>query len=236
MPGAYIIGVLFNMRTKIVIAALISAISINVASADNHDAGLNLGGTIGAGYVSEKYFRGQSSGGESLQANVSFNTSVESVGVYVDLTTTQSVDSTEIDTNDITAGLSLGLGDKIDLLLGVYNTDISTSGGTLEGFVGVQLSSLLNPSVTVYRNTNQELYTYEGGVCHTVELGVFDLVLCGWLGSTELTTSVDSTYYGGRVAAVKSVGDIDFYANVAVDDNEDRDTETLWGAGIAVKF
>lgn len=224
------------MKTKIVITALLSALITNVASAAKQDTGLKIGGTIGAGYVSDDFFRGQASSGESLQANVGFNTSVGSVGLFADLATTQSVDSTEADTNDVTAGLSLSPVDRLDLLLGVYNTDISNSGGTLEGFIGVQIDMLFNPSITVYRNTSEELYTYEGQISHDVDLGVIGLELSGWLGNTELTASDDSTYYGAKLAAVKNVGGIDFYADVAVDDNEDRDAETLWGAGIAVKF
>ena len=224
------------MKTKIIITALLSALMINAASAEKQNAGLEFGGSIGAGYVSDDFFRGQASSGESLQANVGFNTSVGSVGLFADLATTQSVDSTEADTNDVTVGLSLSPVDKVDLLLGVYNTDISNSGGNLEGFVGLQIDTLFNPSITVYRNTDQELYTYEGQLGHTVDLNVFDLELSGWLGNTELTASDDSTYYGAKLAAVRSVGNVDFYADVAVDDNEDRDSETLWGAGVAVKF
>ena len=224
------------MNTKIVIAALACALITNVASAAKQDTGFKLGGTIGAGYVSDDFFRGQASSGESLQANVGFNTSVGSVGLFGDLATTQSVDSTEADTNDVTVGLSLTPVDKINLLLGVYNTDISNSGGNLEGFVGVQIDALLNPSITLYRNTSEELYTYEGQLSHSIDLDVFDLQVSGWLGNTELTTSDDSTYYGAKLAAVKSLGNIDLYADVAVDDNEDRDEETLWGAGVAVKF
>jgi hypothetical protein len=224
------------MKTKTVIAALTCALITNVASAAKQDTGFKLGGTIGAGYVSDDFFRGQASSGESLQANVGFNTSVGSIGLFGDLTTTQSVDSTEADTNDVTVGLSLTPVDKINLLLGVYNTDISNSGGNLEGFVGVQIDALLNPSITLYRNTSEELYTYEGQLSHSIDLDVFDLQVSGWLGNTELTTSDDSTYYGAKLAAVKSLGNIDLYADVAVDDNEDRDAETLWGAGVAVKF
>lgn len=224
------------MKTKIVIAALTCALITNVASAAKQDTGFKLGGTIGAGYVSDDFFRGQASSGESLQANVGFNTSVGSVGLFGDLATTQSVDSTEADTNDVTVGLSLTPVDKINLLLGVYNTDISNSGGNLEGFVGVQIDALLNPSITLYRNTSEELYTYEGQLSHSIDLDVFDLQVSGWLGNTELTTSDDSTYYGAKLAAVKSLGNIDLYADVAVDDNEDRGAETLWGAGVAVKF
>jgi len=224
------------MKTKTVIAALTCALITNVASAAKQDTGFKLGGTIGAGYVSDDFFRGQASSGESLQANVGFNTSVGSIGLFGDLATTQSVDSTEADTNDVTVGLSLTPVDKINLLLGVYNTDISNSGGNLEGFVGVQIDALLNPSITLYRNTSEELYTYEGQLSHSIDLDVFDLQVSGWLGNTELTTSDDSTYYGAKLAAVKSLGNIDLYADVAVDDNEDRDAETLWGAGVAVKF
>lgn len=232
----YIIDVLFIMKTKIVIAALVSALTINVASAEAKSSGLKIGGNIQAGYVSDDFFRGQASGGESLQAAVGFNTSVGSVGLFADLETTQSVDSTEADTNDVTVGLSLSPLSKIDLLVGLYNTDVSSTGGTLEGFVSAKFDAWLNPEIVVYRNTSDELYTYEGGLSQSIDLDVCSLEVSGWLGNTELTSSTDSTYYGAKLAAVKNVGGIDLYADVAVDDNEDRDAETLWGAGISVKF
>ena len=232
-----IIGVIvYYMKTKIVIAALTSALITNVASAEAKSAGLKIGGDIQAGYVSDDFFRGQASGGESLQATVGFNTNVGSVGLFADLATTQSVDSTEADTNDISIGLSLSPMSKLDLLLGLYNTDVSSTGVTLEGFVGAKIDAWLNPEIVVYRNTSHELYTYEAGLSQQIDLDVCALRVSGWLGNTELTSSTDSTYYGAKLAAVKNVGGVDLYADVAVDDNEDRDAETLWGAGISVKF
>jgi len=228
----YIIGVLFIMKTKILIAALCSALMINAASAE----GLSFGGEIGAKYVSDHYFRGQARTNEALQANVGFDTSVGAVGLYGDLFTNQSVDSTEADTNDITVGLKLSIVDNIDLLAGVYNTENTGAGGDLEGFVGIEIDAPLNPAVTVFRNTDEELYTYEGQLSHEFDLDVIGLELAGVVGNTELSQSVDSTYYGAKLTATKSVGPVDLYADVAVNDNEDRDAETLWGAGVSVKF
>ena len=223
------------MKTKIVITALISALTINVASADQH-AGLSFDGEIGAKYASDHFFRGQARSQDAIQANVGFNTSVGSVGLFGDLFTSQDVDSVQADTNDITVGLSLSPVDKIDLLLGLYKTQVSDSGGELEWFIGAEVDMLLSPALTVYRNTDDELYTYEGSLTHEIDLDVLKLELTGWLGNTELTESVNSTYYGAKLTAIKSVGPIDFYADVAVNDNEDRDSETVWGAGLAVKF
>lgn len=223
------------MKTKIVIAALVSALTINVASADQH-AGLSFSGEIGAKYASDNFFRGQARSQDAIQANVGFDTSVGAVGLFGDLFTSQDVDSEQADINDITVGLSLSPVDKIDLLLGLYNTHASNSGGELEWFISAKVDSLLSPAVAVYRNTDDELYTYEGSLSYGVDLDVLRLELTGWLGNTELTESVDSTYYGAKLAAIKSVGPIDFYTDVALNDNEDRDSETVWGAGLVVKF
>lgn len=220
------------MKTKTVIAALLCAFFTNAVSAE----GLSFGGDIGAKYVSDHYFRGQERTDDALQATVGFDTKIGSIGVFGDLFTNQSVDSTEADTNDITVGLSVSPVDQIDLLLGVYNTETSDNGGELEGFIGVQIDALLNPRLTVFRNTDDELYTYEGELSHEFKTDIFNVELSGVVGNTELTEAIDSTYYGGRLAVVKSIGPIDLYTDVAVTDNEDRDAETLWGAGLSVNF
>ena len=220
------------MKTKTVIAALLCAFFTNAVSAE----GLSLNGNIGAKYVSDHYFRGQERTDDALQATVGFDTNIGSIGVFGDLFTNQSVDSTEADTNDITVGLSVSPVDQIDLLLGVYNTETSDNGGELEGFIVVQIDTLLNPSLTVFRNTDDELYTYEGELSHEFKTDIFNVELSGVVGNTELTEAIDSTYYGGRLAVVKSIGPIDLYTDVAVTDNEDRDAETLWGAGLSVNF
>jgi hypothetical protein len=224
------------MKTKIVIAALLGALITNVVSAGNQSSGLSLNGDIGAKYVSDHYFRGQFRTDEALQANVNLTTKVGSVGLFGELFTNQSVDSTQADTNDITAGAVLSLTDNLDILAGVYNTENTGAGGDLEGFLKIKLDTLLSPEVAVFRNVDDELYTYEGSLSHEFDLDVLSLIVSGNLGNTELTEQTDSTYYGGRVAAVKSIGAVDLFADVAVTDNEDRDAETLWGAGLSVKF
>lgn len=220
------------MKTKTVIAALLCAFFTNAVSAE----GLSLNGSIGAKYVSDHYFRGQERTDDALQATVGFDTNIGSIGVFGDLFTNQSVDSTEADTNDITVGLSVSPVDQIDLLLGVYNTETSDNGGELEGFIGVQIDTLLNPRLTVFRNTDDELYTYEGELSHEFVTDIFNVEVSGVIGNTELTEAIDSTYYGGRLAVVKSIGPVDLYTDVAVTDNDDRDAETLWGAGLSVNF
>jgi hypothetical protein len=138
--------------------------------------------------------------------------------------------------------LTVGLGtslldDRLDAYVGVYNTDNTVAGDNLEVFASLGVNTLLSPSVSVYRDTDQSLYTFEGQISYDVDLNIINLELAGMLGNTDLTTTEDSTYYGAKLTATKTIKDnVDLYADVSLSDNDVRDNETLWGVGLSIKF
>ena len=134
----------------------------------------------------------------------------------------------------------MGLGssffeDKLNAYVGIYNTDNSELGDNLEAFASLELDFPLSPTVSVYRDTDDSLYTFEGQVSYGVDLDVVNLELAGILGNTDVSSAIDSTYLGAKLT--KTIKDnVNLYADVALSDNDTRDNETLWGVGLSVKF
>ena len=99
------------------------------------------------------------------------------------------------------------------------------------------MNTLLSPKVSVYRDTDDDLYTFEGQVSHGIDLNIIDLELAGILGNTDLSSAIDSTYFGAKVTASKTIKDnLNLYADVSLSDNDVRDNETVWGLGLNVSF
>jgi hypothetical protein len=91
--------------------------------------------------------------------------------------------------------------------------------------------------LSVYRDTDDSLYTFEGQLSHEVDLNIVNLELAGILGNTDTSATTDSTYFGAKVTASKTIKEnLNLYADVALSDNDVRDNETVWGVGLSVKF
>ena len=222
------------MKIKLTLIALLCALQTNVASAED----LNVGGNIGTKFSSDYHRRGQLVSEEAIQAQVGFTVGLGQVDVFGDFFTNQSTASTGVDNDELTVGLGTSLfEDNLNAYLGVYNTDRSTGGDNLEAFASVGINAFLSPSVSVYRDTDASLYTFEGQVSYDIDLDVVGLEIAAMLGNTDLTTSNDSTYYGAKVTATKTVKDnVNLYADLALSDTDTRENETLWGVGLSVKF
>ena len=219
------------MKTKITIAALLSVLFINAAPAENP-----VKGNVGAGYVSDYHRRGAQLSNEAIQAQVGFNVGVGGVDVFGDFHTNQATEGS-VDTNEFTIGFGTDLfEDKVNAFAGIYNTDLSNADNDLEAFVTLNVDTMLSPSVTLYRDTDDDLYTFEGTLSHTFELGFADLELAGILGNTDSTASVDYTYSGAKVTLSKTINNVNLYTNVGITDTENRDNSTVWGVGLNVKF
>jgi hypothetical protein len=160
------------------------------------------------------------------------------VNLFGDFFTNQSVKSVGADNDELTVGLGTSLfEDNLNAYAGVYNTDSTALGENLEAFVAIGVNTLLSPKVSVYRHTDDDLYTFEGELSHSIDLEIIDLELAGILGNTELSSSVDSTYFGAKVTANKSIKDnLNIYADVSLSDNDTRSNETVWGLGLNVSF
>jgi hypothetical protein len=223
------------MKTKLITLVIaLLGLSINAASAEAP----SVSGDVGAKYASDYHRRGEALSAEALQAQVGFNIGLGSVDFYGDLFTNQSTDSTGTDTNEATFGLGTSLwGDSLNAYLGVYNTDSGSREDDLEAFASVSLNTLLAPRVSIFRDTDDSLYTFEGQISHEVNLNLLDLELAGILGNTDTSATSDSTYYGAKLTASKTVKEsLNLYADVALSDNDTRNNETVWGVGLSVKF
>jgi len=219
------------MKTKIMLTALMSVLSLNVASA--YEA---LNGNADIRFASEYHRRGVIVSQDALQTSLSVNTNLGSFGLHGDATSNQSLE-TGSDSLDGTIGLSYNINDKINLLVGVYNSQIDSTGTTLESFVNVSLNTLFNPGVTIYRDVSDELYTFEGRLSHGFDLQVLQLGTSVVVGSTELSQADTSTYVAASLVASKELKPgLNLYADLTYSDADNREEEWLYGVGLAVKF
>jgi hypothetical protein len=221
------------MKTKILITAL-SCLFINAASAEAPV----VSGNVGAKYASDYHRRGAVLSEEAIQAQVGFNIGVGAVDLFGDIFTNQNSESAGNDTDEVTLGLSTELMDDVfSAYLGVYNTDTGVGDSDLEAFASLRANTFLSPTLSVYRDTDDSLYTYEGQLSYDVDLDLVALELAGILGNTDTGASADRAYYGAKLTASKTIKDnLNMYADVALSDSDDRDNETVWGVGLSVKF
>ena len=222
------------MNNKLVKLIALLGLSINVASAEAPE----VNGNLGTKFSSDYHRRGQVVSQEAVQAQVGFNVGLGDVDVFGDFFTNQSTASDGGNNDELTVGLgSSFFEDKLSAYVGIYNTDNSELGDNLEAFASLGLDFPLSPTVSVYRDTDDSLYTFEGQVSYGVDLDVVNLELAGILGNTDVSSVIDSTYLGATLTATKTIKDnVDLYADVSVSDNDTRDNETLWGVGLSVKF
>jgi hypothetical protein len=219
------------MKTKITIAALLSVLFINAASAESP-----VNGNAGTKFTSDYHRRGAQLSTEAIQAQVGFNVGVGGLDLFGDFHTNQATEGS-VDTNELTVGLGTGLfDDKLNAYIGLYNTDSSTASNDLEAYASLGLNSVLSPSISLYRDTDDDLYTFEGTLSHTFDLGIADLKLGGLLGNTDSSSSTDYTYTGAKATLSKIINDINLYTDIGITDTDSRDNETVWGVGLSVKF
>ena len=222
------------MKVKLTIAGLFSALLINAASAEGPD----VQGEVSTRYTTDYHRRGAELSAEAIQAQVGFNVGLGSVDVFGDFFTNQSTGGSDINTDELTIGLGTGLfDDNINAYLGVYNTDSDGSESTLEAFAAISGNYLLSPTISFYRDTDDNLNTFEGSLSHTFDLSVVDLKLTGNAGTTDVSTSTDYTYTGARATVSKDINDsVNLYTDLAITDTDTRDNETVWGMGLSVRF
>lgn len=221
------------MKTKLVslIVALIG-LNINVASADN------VNGNAGANFSSEYHRRGAVVSQDAVQARIGASTNLGGLDVKADFFSSQATASGAVSSNEVTVGAGGSLfGDKLNAYIGIYNTDMSNADSVLEGFISIAVTAPLNPVVRAYRGHSNNLNTFEGELSHSFDAKVVDLTVSALLGNTETSASADSTYSMATVSASKNLSEnLNIYANLSISDNNSRDYETFWGAGVSVKF
>jgi len=183
------------MKTKTYITALLCLIS-NVATA----------GSVSVGYASDYFRRGAVLSSESVQSSLSLDSDLAglsaSAGVSTNLPTAGGSDSYLME-----AGASKQLSDLLNVYIGLEHFEEVAGNSNLDARVSLGFSSVLSPTLTVYRNTSDDLYTFELSAKHGVDNEIADLCFHALYGNTDVTSSINEDYYGLGVIASKSVSE-----------------------------
>jgi hypothetical protein len=222
------------MKTKLTIVALLCALNIN---ANGNTPATSTSASLDLSYATDYYFRGQELGQESIQASVGAHADLGSFKVCGNVFTNQATASGSGNVDQVKLGLGKSFLDGLVTVYGgVLNTDVDGAGSELDVFVGGTLDTIIKPTVIVYRNSDDDLYTYEGSLAYTLETSVLDVTISGEAGVTDVTTSTDESYYGGSLVVSKDIGSLKPHASLAVIDGDTIDQDTIVSAGLTFQF
>ena len=217
------------MKTKTMIMALISCLSINAAPA--------WGNSVDVGYASDHFRRGALTAEESVQAGASFGFKALGLDSSVGVFTNQSVASGGTDFYLVDVGASKQIGELLSLYGGLQHAELVAGDATLEVNLQVGLETALNPSLSVYRNTDDALYTYEASVSHSFDLDVADLGLSASYGNTDVSSSTDVEYYTVGASLSRSISDsASVSAGLDYVDSDVIDNESIFSLGLSINF
>jgi hypothetical protein len=224
--------IIYSMKTKLKLLALLSALSINAGAAEQ--AANSLQGELGFGYTSDYYFRGERISGESTQIKAKASTDVSIADAFVCAFANQGLQS--VDSYIFAVGLADSyLDGSVDAKIGWLHRENTPGDANSEIFASVGLGVLLNPTITISQDLDDSLTTGEISVSHVLDVSVADLCLHGNAGNTE-TLAGSTSYYGAGAKLSREFGGL--LANVGVDyvDAQDIDSETVFSAGVSIRF
>ena len=215
-------------NTKIIITALLG-LFINVASAENYSAEIR--------YTSDYFYRGALKTSQAVQSSVGLSASGGGLGFSAGAFTNQAVDSGS-DTYILSAGISKSFVDELlSAYVGVNHVEDVAGAAALEAQVSIGLNWPLSPSLSVYRDLDDSLYTYELALSHELDLEVLSLGLNGSIGNTETSSSADNSYYTVGAVASRSLSDNSTVSlGVTHVDSDTISNEYVFDFGVAIKF
>lgn len=215
---------------KLKIISFITALGLitNVATAGN---------SVRLGYASDYFYRGVQKAEESIQASLMLGHSIGSLDGSLHICSNQAVD-TGNDSYHMGAGLGTSFADGLlSAYAGINHFEDVPGSSLAEAEVRVSFDTVLSPSVSVFRDLDESLYTYELGVSHTLETEVADLSLSASYGNTETSSSNDTDYYGAGVSVSKSLSDTASLGGSVNYVNADNiDDEFVFGVGLTFNF
>ena len=216
------------MNTKIVSLLTAFGLCINAAFAGN---------SVRVGYASDYFYRGAQKAEESIQTSLMLGHSLGSLEGSLHVCSNQAVE-TGNDSYHMGAGVGTSFADGLIAVYAGINHFEDIPGSSLaEGEVRVSFDALLSPSVAVYRDLDQSLYTYELGVSHVLETKVADLSVSASYGNTETSSSADTEYYGIGVSASKNLSETaSLGGSVDYVDADNIDDEFVFGVGLTFNF
>lgn len=217
------------MKTKIVSLLLALGLTTNAAFSGN---------SAKVGYASDFFYRGAQKAEQSVQSSVKLGSALGGVDLSAHACTNQSVDA-GVDSYNLGAGVGKSFSDGLLSVYAGVNHFEDRPGDALSEFqVGISSNVALNPSVAVYRDFDESLYTVELAVGHSFDLSAASLDLSASAGNTDLTNSTDRTYYTVGADISKSISEnADLSVGVDYVDADDLDErEFVFGTALTVKF
>lgn len=217
---------------KLIAFVAVAATALSVNAADNE---ASTTGSVSVGYSNENNFRGADIGNETLKAGVDLHGSLGGLNVFGSVVTDQSIDGGS-DQYYITTGIASQLF-GLDAAAGYFHAENVPGEANGELFARLTASKFLNLSGIVYYELDNELWTTELGVSHSFDIDVATITGRASIGNTEVSNSNDRTYYVLGVDARREiVEDVDLVLGLDYVDADDRDDDTVFLAGIQVKF
>lgn len=196
-----------------------------------------LASSASIGYASDFFYRGEQKAIESFQSKVDFDTSALGLDILLHACTNQSVDS-GVDSYGFSAAGGKSFSEGLIALYAGFNHYEDVPGEALsEVFVRAASNIILNPSVTIYRNVDDELFTYEGGLAHSFDLKLVSLDLDASIGNTEVTESDDRTYYSVGAGVSRQIGaGVDLGVSADLVDSDDIEREFVFAGSLTFEF
>lgn len=215
------------MNTKLGITAILCLFS-NAATAGT--------GSVSAGYASDYFYRGALVAEESVQAGVNYGADLSGFKASLEASTNQSVEG-GADAYIISTGVSKQLGELVDLYVGLQHFELVDGNSNLDVELGFGISTILNPSVSIFRDTDDDLYTFELGVNHQFDLDVAELCVHALYGNTDVTEATDADYWIAGAKASKSISEnADLALSYDYVDSDLIDNESIFGVSLTVSF
>ncbi len=215
---------------KLKIISFIAALGLitNVATAGN---------SVRLGYASDYFYRGVQKAEESIQASLMLGHSIGSLDGSLHVCSNQAVD-TGNDSYHMGAGLGTSFADGLlSAYAGINHFEDVPGSSLAEAEVRLSFDTVCAPSVSVFRDLDESLYTYELSLCHTLETKIANLDLCASYGNTETSSSSDTDYYGLGVAVSKELSETaSLGGSVNYVDADNIDDEFVFGVGLTFNF
>lgn len=212
------------MKNKIV--SLLLALGLSNAA---------LANSAKIGYTSDFFYRGEQKALESVQASLDLEQNAAGLQARLHACTNQSVDQ-GVDSYRLAAGLGSSFGDLLSVYGGFNHFEDVDGEALSEVELSASLDILGNPTVSALRNTDEDLYTFEGSLSHEISLSVADLEVRGSIGNTDITESNNRTYYSAGAGLNRAFGDSIVGVSVDLVDSDDIEREFVFGASIGFNF
>lgn len=219
------------MKVKLAILTLLCSLINNVTIGA-------VNGNISTTYKSDYIFRGTTVSSETIQTQLDASVKL-SEGVNVGLTGAMySPLNNTGDTYELTGSVSSQFVDGLLQATGGYfHREQTSSASTGELFSSVVVNVFAAPTVSVYYDSDTELYTYELTGSHTFNTDLVDLTVSAGAGNTELTNTTDRDYYTVGASATREIaGDVIGSVGLEHVDAENIDAESIVSVGLSLSF